>query len=55
MIDGNEFEWFQGGRICDISNEVKDELRKFRFRKDNINSALICEYLNICEPRWIIT
>lgn len=30
-----------GGKICDISNEVKDELRKFRFRKDNINSALI--------------
>ncbi|KAJ6633283.1 Glia maturation factor gamma [Pseudolycoriella hygida] len=29
------------GKICDISNEVKDELRKFRFRKDNINSALI--------------
>ncbi|XP_055295883.1 glia maturation factor gamma [Sitodiplosis mosellana] len=27
--------------ICDISPEVKDELRKFRFRKDCANCALI--------------
>lgn len=31
----------QSDQICTISPEVKDELRKFRFRRDNFNSALI--------------
>lgn len=35
----------QGDAICDISPEVKDELRKFRFRKDNANCALICKFM----------
>lgn len=29
------------GKICDISDEVRDELKKFRFRKSSSNSALI--------------
>uniref|UniRef100_D3TRZ1 Putative glia maturation factor beta n=1 Tax=Glossina morsitans morsitans TaxID=37546 RepID=D3TRZ1_GLOMM len=28
-------------KICDISDDVRDELRKFRFRKSTKNSALI--------------
>ncbi|XP_055375937.1 glia maturation factor beta [Condylostylus longicornis] len=28
-------------QICDISDEVKEELRKFRFRKSTNNSAMI--------------
>lgn len=36
----------QSDTICDISPEVKDELRKFRFRKDNANCALICKYFD---------
>lgn len=35
--------YFQNDAICDISSEVKDELRKFRFRKNNANCALICK------------
>lgn len=29
--------------MCDIAQEVKDELRKFRFAKNNESSALICK------------
>jgi hypothetical protein len=29
--------------MCDIGQEVKDELRKFRFAKNNESSALICK------------
>ncbi|XP_055838903.1 glia maturation factor beta [Episyrphus balteatus] len=29
------------GKICDISDEVREELKKFRFRKNSSNSALI--------------
>lgn len=31
-------------KMCDISQEVKDELRKFRFARNNESSALICEF-----------
>lgn len=31
-------------KICDISDDVRDELKKFRFRKTTTNSALICKY-----------
>lgn len=30
--------------MCDIAPEVKEELRKFRFAKNNESSALICEF-----------
>lgn len=30
--------------MCDISQEVKDELRKFRFARNAESSALICEF-----------
>lgn len=33
--------------MCDISQEVKDELKKFRFAKNNESSALICEFAGI--------
>lgn len=34
----------QTDTICEISPEVKEELRKFRFKRDNVNSALIRKY-----------
>lgn len=30
--------------MCDISQEVKDELRKFRFARNKESSALICKF-----------
>lgn len=30
--------------MCDIAQEVKDELRKFRFAKNNDSSAIICKF-----------
>lgn len=29
--------------MCDISDDVKNELKKFRFAKNNESSALICK------------
>lgn len=33
--------------MCDISPEVKEELRKFRFAKNNESSALICKLQSV--------
>lgn len=35
--------------MCDIGQEVKDELRKFRFAKNNESSALICKLGRVIE------
>lgn len=37
---------FQSGnvKVCDIDDEVKDALKKFRFRKSDKNAALVCKY-----------
>ena len=37
----------QNVQICEISNEAKESIRKFRFRKATTNAALICEYRRI--------
>jgi len=31
----------QGTKVCDIGDDVKETLRKFRFRKTTKNAALI--------------
>lgn len=38
------FIWLQSeAQICDISPEAKEEISKFRFRRNATNTALICE------------
>jgi len=37
--------------VCDISDEVRNEIKAFRFQKQtslNTNSALISKYLYLC-------
>lgn len=34
----------QSVKVCDIEDDVKDALKKFRFRKSELNAALICKY-----------
>lgn len=43
MFDENFL--FQSGnvKVCDINDDVKDALKKFRFRKSENNAALICK------------
>jgi hypothetical protein len=36
----------QNVKVCDIDDDVKEELRKFRFRKNDTNAALISKCLN---------
>lgn len=38
---------FKGTKVCDIGDDVKETLRKFRFRKATSNAALICKLLKI--------
>lgn len=35
------FYFSQGTKVCDIGDDVKETLRKFRFRKATTNAALI--------------
>lgn len=41
------FNSFQGTKVCDIGDDVKETLRKFRFRKATTNAALISKFFNI--------
>jgi hypothetical protein len=42
-------------KLCDIDDDIKDALQKFRFRKKNTNAALISKCLSfivITSPKY---